>query len=362
MTRSRREFLIQAGILGTTLAGAACATAGSRGQRSPFERSKSSEKLMGLLGLDYPIIQAPMGSMATPRLAVAVSNAGALGALGLWVQTADAQRSAIEETRRGTTRPFLGNFVLLRARETDVLKAIDAGCPVLHFSWGMPSVDVRRAADAARARFGVQVSNADGALRARDLGAVYVVVQGLEAGGHVQASASWRDTLPEVLRRVPELPVLVAGGIGDGKTMREALDAGAAGVMLGTRFIATRECIAHAEYKAALVRASAHDAILTQAFTTTWIANFGALRTATTEMYEAAGCPAVGQRPGETDVLGTRGDGSPILRYQCGAPRENDTGRIAEMCLLAGKGVGDIRDVPTVGELLKRMWAECIAA
>jgi len=90
----------------------------------------------------------------------------------------------------------------------------------------------------AGAKFGVQVASAIGAQSALDLGADYLVCQGIEAGGHVQSSTVLYELLPKVLERAQSTPVLAAGGIGHGRKIREALLAGASGAMLGTRFVA----------------------------------------------------------------------------------------------------------------------------
>jgi len=135
----------------------------------------------------------------------------------------------------------------------------------------------------------------------------------------------------------------------------------AAGAALGTRFVATRESRAHPEYKAALVAAAgAGDTVLTLCFDGGWSqAAHRVLRNATLEAWEAYGCPAPGpQRPGEGEVLARAASSEPILRYADTAPRAGMTGRIAEMCLYAGTGVGAVTGIPPAAEVVARLAAE----
>lgn len=211
---------------------------------------------------------------------------------------------------------------------------------------------------------GVQVSNRVGARQALDLGADYLICQGTEAGGHVQAISALYETLPGVIEEAGTVPVLAAGGIASGSHIRKALITGASGVLIGTRFVATKEAEGHDEWKKALVRAKTEDSVLTVCFHDGWEnAPHGVLRNRTVEMWEAAGCPAPGQRPGEGDVLTTNAaTGLVKRRYSIGAPRREDRGELLELPLYAGKGVGAIRDVPSAGDLVERLWKECLTA
>ena len=116
----------------------------------------------------------------------------------------------------------------------------------------------------------MQVANADGARSALDLGADYLVCQGVEAGGHVQSSTALYELLPKVLHEARNTPVLAAGGIGHGRKIREALLAGASGAMLGTRFVATQESLAHPEYKTLLIKSRGSDTTMSVCFQDGW--------------------------------------------------------------------------------------------
>jgi nitronate monooxygenase len=233
----------------------------------------------------------------------------------------------------------------------------------VQFSWGLPTAALIASVRGAGARPGIQVGNVDGARAALDAGADYLVCQGTEAGGHVQSSTRLSDLLPEVLEVAQSIPVLAAGGIGSGHKIREALLAGAAGVVLGTRFVATEESLAHSEYKNAIIRAQAKDTAFTVCFQDGWPgATHRTLRHATLVRWEAAGCPPVGRRPGEGDVVATRTDGTKVLRYYLGSPDRGLEGAITDLAMHAGEGVEDVKDLPPARDVVRRLWAECLDA
>jgi nitronate monooxygenase len=118
--------------------------------------------------------------------------------------------------------------------------------------------------------------------------------------------------------------------------------------------------MAHPEYKAALVRAGATDTALSVCFQDGWPgALHRTLRNATLARWEAAGCPPVGQRPGEGDIVARLADGSPVARYHFASPQRGVEGDVTDLALYAGAGVGEITDLPSVAELIKRLWEEC---
>lgn len=128
--------------------------------------------------------------------------------------------------------------------------------------------------------------------------------------------------------------------------------------------MATKEAFAHDDYKIALTRAKAADTVMTVCFQDGWVnAPHRVLRNRTFTMWEAAGCPPPGQRPGEGDVLTTNpATGGARIRYRVGTPGPNERGAILETGLYAGQGVDAIRDLPSAGELVARLWKECVDA
>src|SRR5262249_4223869 len=154
-------------------------------------------------GLRYPIMQAPYGG---PALAAAISNAGALGTVSLWVGTEDQARDRVRALRAATPQPFAVNYVLAFDPQS-LPAALDAGAPIVHFSWGLPSSAHTAAVRDRHARFGVQVASVDGARAALDRGAAYLVCQGVEAGGHVQSSTPLCELLPRIVESARDTPV-----------------------------------------------------------------------------------------------------------------------------------------------------------
>ncbi len=314
--------------------------------------------LLTQLGLTYPIFQAPTGSIAGPELCAAVSQAGALGAMALTWADPEAAARQVRQVRAATDRPFLVNYALKEPpRSLDAV--LEAGAPIVAFSWG----EVARYAKpvyAAGAQLVAQVTNVPGAERALDMGANWLICQGIEAGGHVQSTTPLWELLPRVIEAAQGIPVVASGGIGDGAGVARALSLGAAGAMLGTRFVATQESRAHEAYKARLVEADAGEAALTVCFDGGWpYAAHRVLRNRTLDAWESSGCPPVGERPGEYDVVGHAASGEPIWRYEDTAPRIGFVGEVLDMALYAGTSCGLIHDLPPAAELIRRLWSDC---
>jgi nitronate monooxygenase len=324
----------------------------------PTARAKA---MMTAFGLTRPIFQAGMGGLANPALAIAVSNAGAMGAIGLTNTAPDRVKALVTETKAGTSRPFAVNY-LLAFDLTTLEVALDAGAPVVQFAWGIPSSESVATIRRAGARMGIQIASPEAAKRSVDLGADYLICQGIEAGGHVQAAAPLEETLPRVLAVAGRTPVIASGGIATGRAIRRALIGGASGVLMGTRFVATKESNAHPDYKGALIRAKAADTVFTICFQDGWTgAPHRVLRNRTFVNWEAAGCPPPGKRPGEGDVVVTSATGAAVQRYSYLWAHPGMTGDILELPLHAGRGVGDVRSIPGAGELVERLWKECLS-
>jgi len=311
-----------------------------------------------LLGVQVPIIQAPTSGIAGPELAAAVSGAGALGGMGLTWTPPAAAAEKVRQVRAATSAPFLVNFVLAFPAAS-LRAALDAGARIVSFSFGDPEPYLAFVR-AAGARVGVQIGNVAGARRMRDLGVDFLICQGLEAGGHVQSSTPLASLLPAVLDLVGgDLPVAAAGGLATGADIARVLGQGGQAAMLGTRFVATQESAAHVEYKRRLTEAGADQTAFTICFEGGWPdALLRVLRNATLENWEAAGSPPPGQRPGEGEEVARDDAGNVIRRYDDMAPRPGLKGAIADMALYAGLGVGQIRDLPSARDLVRRLWQE----
>ncbi|KQT68924.1 MULTISPECIES: NAD(P)H-dependent flavin oxidoreductase [unclassified Aureimonas] len=265
--------------------------------------------LLGRLGLSLPLIQAPMAGVSTPALAAAVSNAGALGSLGIGASDAAGARAMIEDLRSRTDRAFQVNlFVHARAEADPAREAAWLGAlapvfaefeaepppalrtiyrsfaedaemlalllelapPVVSFHFGLPP---QEAIAALKARGVCLMATATSLAEARAIEAAgidAVVAQGIEAGGHrgmfdpqAPDDALGTMALTRLLVRSTGLPVVAAGGIMDGAGIAAALDLGAAAAQLGTAFIACPESSADAAYRSALAGPGAHHTVLT---------------------------------------------------------------------------------------------------
>jgi nitronate monooxygenase len=244
MSSNRREFLTTAAAV-TGLGTLSLPLAAQGVVNMPTARASA---LMALFGLKYPIFSAGMGGTAIPELAIAVSNAGGLGAIGTALSPADVVRQRVLQVKSATNRPFAANFLLAFDPVTLPI-ALDAGAPIVQFAWGIPTMGNVTTIRNAGAKMGIQISSVAGARRALDIGADYLICQGTEAGGHVQATRRLYEVLPAVIDEAKTVPVLAGGGIANGAHIRRALLAGASGVLIGTRFVATKEAGAHEEYK-----------------------------------------------------------------------------------------------------------------
>lgn len=318
------------------------------------------QDFLNLTGQTIPIMQAPIGSAEAVALAAAVSRAGGLGGVGLSWSDPEAASAIVKSMQAAAGRhPVYGNFVLHFPCE-GFDAALDAGLALVTFSFG---VDAKRVARAHRAgaKVGIQVASGLGARVALDAGADFLIAQGVEAGGHIQSTTQSSDLLPAVLAEAGTAPVLAAGGIATADGIARAIAAGAAGAVLGTRFVATTEAGYHDAYKTALVAASGTDTVLTNCFDLGWpYAMHRVLRNDTFVAWEAAGCPQSPNRPGEGDVVFRNGT-EDIPRYGDMPPLPDAVGSLLSAALYAGTGVGDIRSVEPAGQLVARLWAEAIA-
>ncbi len=209
-----------------------------------------------LLGIEHPIVQAPMS--AIPGLAAAVSNAGGLGMVALtW---SDDAGDVVRETAALTDRPFGGNFILTSDHHRRLDQALDAGLRVVSFMWADPADYVQAVHDAGGVVMHT-VGSADEARRAVAGGVDVVVAQGWEAGGHVWSAVATLPLVPAVVDAVAPVPVIAAGGIGDARGVAAVLALGAQAAWLGTRFLMAEEMPVHEDYRRRLIAAAETDAL-----------------------------------------------------------------------------------------------------
>ncbi|HQY30551.1 MAG TPA: nitronate monooxygenase, partial [Thermomicrobiales bacterium] len=222
--------------------------------------------LCTLLGISHPILNASMASTATGRLAAAVSEAGGFGMIGgTNPDGADWLREQIRIARSLTQRPFGVGFISAFP-DTAALAtvALAEGVTAINHSFADPT-PYAAATHAAGAKLFVQVQTVAQAVRAAAAGADVIIAQGSDAGGHAGAIGTFA-LLPAIVDAVSPIPVVAAGGIGDGRGLAAALILGAQGAWLGTRFVASNEWGGPAAEQDAVVKATADDTIQTRIF------------------------------------------------------------------------------------------------
>ena len=342
--------------------------------------------LSRLLKIEHPIVQSGMGRVAGPELAAEVSRAGGLGILAGLNLTADELRTQIRRVRELTDHPFGVNLWLhpellppldpasvpratidavnqalaepraavglpsacgTPPRRRDSVRqsldvVLDERVPVWSVGLGLPDSEMVEACRASGVRIMAMVANVADAREAERVGADFIVAQGAEAGGH---RSTWRSDAPSTFGTfalVPEVvdavrvPVIAAGGIADGRGLVAARALGAAGVLLGTRFVATRESMAPPFWKQAILAASAGQTTVTRAFTGL---PARVLRNRLEQRYTASGAPVL---PGllqaalEQDIW-------------MAAAKNNDADYFP---LYAGQSVGIVHDLPAAADVV----------
>lgn len=219
-----------------------------------------------LFGIEHPVFLGGMGGAGSSDLVAAVSNAGGLGILACSNQSPEwvAERSA--EIRKKTSRPWGLNLLLFTANEPLVAAVLAEKPPVFSTAWPAADQDLRALfgrAHSAGAKVLHMVSRVAEAKRAGEAGADAIVAQGTEGGGHVGLIGTM-VLVPQVARAVDPVPVLAAGGVATGEGLAAALALGAAGVLLGTRFLATPEAPVPDGWKRAIVESDGDDTLLTE--------------------------------------------------------------------------------------------------
>ena len=210
--------------------------------------------LTELLGIPCPILQGGMAWIATHELVVSVSNAGGLGILGAGNAPPDWVREQVKHIKDKTSNAYGVNVPLFSPYVDDVVAiCIEERVPVLTTGAGNPAPYITPLKEAGIVVIPV-IASAALARRMERAGADAVIAEGQESGGHI-GSVSTMALVPQVVDSVG-IPVIAAGGLGDGRGLVAALALGAAGVQMGTRFICADECIAHLNYKKAIIRAN----------------------------------------------------------------------------------------------------------
>lgn len=300
-------------------------------------------------GIRYPIVQGGLAHLAFAGLCAAVSNAGGLGQITAATVPggADGLRAEIRKVRELTDRPFAVNIAISAHRDSMSLVeiALEEGVSIMSFTAGNPEPFLNRL-QGTGVKTLVLVAGVRQAQKAEQLGADAVIGVGFEGGGHLgRDDIGTMVLIPRLLESV-QIPVLASGGIGNGRGLAAALAMGAAGIEMGTRFVATAECVAHENYKRALVESN---------------------ETSTMVVERSLGMPGrmlagkVAERIAELEA-------SPDGREELLATIKGDVnkraaidGNLDEGWIWSGQVAGLIHDIPTVEELITGMVAEAEA-
>ncbi len=315
-------------------------------------------RLCDILGIELPIIAAPMGpDISTLELAAAVSNAGGLGIISFGANPPTVLRQQIRRLRELTDSPFGVNMILEFPVEEHVTVCLEERVPVLSFFWGDSSPYIARV-HAAGLKVIDQVGSVKSARQSARAGTDVIIAQGIEAGGHVAGQVATMALVPRVVDAIAPTPVVAAGGIADARGLVAALALGAEGVALGTRFLATPEAAAHPIYKQRVLQANEEDTVRTTLFGGMWPnAPHRALRTAFVEEWLGQEARGSEQRPDEPVIGQTRFGGQtiPLQRFMGLPPSANASGEIESMAMLAGQSVGMVQEIKPAATIVREL-------
>lgn len=292
-----------------------------------------------LVGCELPLQLAAMGGVSTVALAAAVASGGGLGmlaAVGIGAGDLSGRIREAGDLSRPSGRVGVG--FLIPFLDPDAFEVAASRAPLVECFYGDPDAALVERAHDAGALMAWQAGSVGEAVAAADAGCDLVVVQGVEAGGHVRGDRPLLPLLGEVRDRV-DIPLVAAGGIGTGRQARAALDAGADAVRIGTRFLATAEADVHPAYLDALVAASADDTEVTEAFSAAW--------------------PHAPHRVVRSCIAAS--DDPPEIRLPL-PPTRDFTGDVASAALYAGTSVAAVDGPTTVAAVMAEFVAELTAA
>lgn len=302
-------------------------------------------RITKLLGIKYPIIQGGMAWTSDAVLAAGVSNAGGAGIIGSGGRTTEWTREEIRKAKSLTDKPFGVNVMLMAPNVAEIIDmlceekvafvTLGAGNPVPHIekfhSAGIKVIPV--------------VPSVKLAKRIEAAGADAMVIEGMEAGGHIGQQTTMA-LMENVLPQIKAIPVLVAGGISDGRAIAAALLMGADGVQMGSRFLLTEECPAHPAAKEAILNATDTDSAVTG-----FSRGHGVrcLKNEFTKMFsekETSGAPQE-----ELNALGTGTNKRGILE-----------GDIVNGTVMVGQSLNVLNDILPCKDVMERLIAEAKAA
>jgi nitronate monooxygenase len=305
-----------------------------------------------ILACEQPVVLAGMGGVARSELVAAVCNAGGFGILGMVREGPELVRSEIRAVRGLTAGAFGVNLIpaatapALLAEEVAV--CIEEKVHAVALFWDLAPELITRLRKAG-IRVLCQVGSLVEAEAAVGAGADIIIVQGVEAGGHVRGREPVASLAPAVIRAI-DRPVLVAGGVVDGQGLARVLRWGGQGVVLGTAFIATEESFAHKHHKERILGARPGETLLTEAFHINWPPGAPVRVLPNSVTRGERGSPHSSARI----VIGHEGE-RPIYLFSTDSPLRSMTGELEAMAIYAGEGAGWIDDIVPAAVRLRRI-------
>jgi NAD(P)H-dependent flavin oxidoreductase YrpB (nitropropane dioxygenase family) len=269
---SRRAFLAAALATGTSAAATATLRSSTPVAGTAAAQPGLHTRLTRDYGVQLPFVGAGMGFIATPPLVAAISNAGGIGVLGNAIEPPPSTQALIQQIKRVTPNLFGIDFIVddsafgPATTDAHINVCIAEQVRLVVFHMSVPPREWVDRLHAAGARVWMQAGSVKQAAEAAALGIDAVIAQGSEAGGHNKSKTPALLLLPRIIEAVHPLLVLAAGGIADGEGVFRALSAGAEGVWVGTRLVASSEAYAHEQYKARLVAAKENTTVTTTMF------------------------------------------------------------------------------------------------
>ena len=295
-----------------------------------------SNRITEMLGIEIPIVQAPMGFIARSQLASAVSNTGALGIIETSSGALEEIREEILQMRKLTDKPFGVNIAQAFVRDPDIVQfTIDQGVRFVVTSAGNPERYTEQLKAAGLTVFHV-VPSLKAALKAVEAGVDGLVVEGGEGGGFKNPREVSTMVLLPLVRSKVDVPIIAAGGICDGASMAAAFALGAEGVQMGTRMVSALESPIHDNWKAAIVAAEETETVMLKGERGPALR---ALRTRTAEEVE-------------------RGEKDPMTALSAGLRDVYFEGKLDEGIALTGQVAGRIDEVEPVAVIIERMVLE----
>ena len=297
---------------------------------------KFNNRITKLLGVELPIVQAPMGWIARSRLASAVSNAGGMGIIETSSGQLDEIKNEIKKMKDLTSKPFGVNIAQAFVRDPKIADfVIDQGIRFVTTSAGSPTKYTEQLKNAGLTVFHV-VPTLTAALKAVAAGVDGLIVEGGEGGGFKNPSEVASIVLLPLVRSKVDVPIIAAGGFVDGKSMAAAFALGAEGIQMGTRMVSAKESPVHSNWKESIVKAQETDTVFLNKF------HSPALRALKTEKTSAL------EKALDRNIMGEFGD--PIKLYF--------DGDMEATIPLSGQVAGRIESIESVEEILSNIKKE----